>query len=277
MEGEGSRNVRGEVRGIVPSGIKVKFVGDFAGGENFVEHHSAGIKAVIILITAVEINFQAGKIGSAHQHEGAVGVPESSVRGDAEDAAQDASARRIRSAEESGKFFDERGAVRADSSEKLGMPEGQMERAIAAHGNSGNGAVSAAWRSAIVLFDEGKKLPEQKIFVANFSILCIDVETGAAGRRGDQEIFQLAALAQVLDEIPQARMHEKLFVVAKAMQLIEDGKVFCFVGVERGGEHDAVRNIAAQNFAGDGVAFDAAGGEGGRDVEEGKKYEESGE
>lgn len=204
MESERSRNVCCEVAGIVPARIKMKFVRDFVGSEDFVERNGAGIEAVIVLVTAIEINFQAREVRATRQLEGAVGVPESGVRGDAEDAAQDASARRIRSAEESGKFFDERGAVRADSSEKLGMPEGQMERAITAHGNSGNGAVSAAWRSAIVLFDEGKKLPKQKIFVANFSILCIDVETGAAGWRGDQEIFQLAALAQVFHEIPKA-------------------------------------------------------------------------
>ena len=163
--------MRCEVAGIVPARIKIKFVRDFAGSEDFVERNGAGIEAVIILITAVEINFQAGKIGSACQHEGAAGVPENGVRGNAENTSEDARARRIRSAEESRKFFDERGAMRADSSEKLGMPEGQMERAVTAHGNSGNAAVSAAWRSAIALFDEGKKLPKQEVFVANFSIL----------------------------------------------------------------------------------------------------------
>ena len=163
--------MRCEVGGIVPARIKMKFVRDFAGSEDFVERNGASVEAVIILIATVEIDFQAGKIGSARQHEGTVGVPESDVRGDAENAAEDASARRIRSAKECGKFFDQCSAMRADSREKLGMPEGQMKRAVTAHGDSGNGAVSAAWRNAIVFFDEGKKLPEQKIFVANFSIL----------------------------------------------------------------------------------------------------------
>lgn len=70
-------------------------------------------------------------------------------------------------------------------------------------------------------------------------------------------------------------MHEELFVVAEAVQLVQDRKVFCLVGVERGGQHDAVRNIAAQNLAGDRVALNAAGGEGRRDEKEEK--EENGE
>ena len=49
-----------EVGGIVPARIKMKFVRDLAGGEDFVERNGAGVKAVIVLVAAIEINFQAG-------------------------------------------------------------------------------------------------------------------------------------------------------------------------------------------------------------------------
>ena len=157
------------------------------------------------------------------------------------------------------------------------MAEGKMERAVAAHGDPGDGAVGAARGGAIALFDKRKKFPKQEILVANLAILGIDVKVGAAGGRGDEKIFQLAAVTLVLDEIPQAGMNEELFVVAKAMKFVEDGEPPGFVGVERGGKYDAVRNIATEDFAGEGVAFDAAGSEGRGDVkevEEGKEVEE---
>jgi len=69
-------------------------------------------------------------------------------------------------------------------------------------------------------------------------------------------------------------VHEKLFVIAEAMQFVKNGKVFGLVGIERSGQHDAVRDAAGKSFAGDGIAFDAAGSEGGRDVKEAKEVEE---
>jgi hypothetical protein len=56
-------------------------------------------------------------------------------------------------------------------------------------------------------------------------------------------------------------MHEELFVISKAMQLIEDGKVLRLVGIEGSRKNNAVRNVAGKNFAGDGIAFDTAGSE----------------
>lgn len=67
------------------------------------------------------------------------------------------------------------------------------------------------------------------------------------------------ALAQVIDEIPQAGMNEKLLVVAETVQLVQDRKAFRFVGIERSGKHDAVRNVTRKDFAGDRIALDAAG------------------
>jgi hypothetical protein len=64
---------------------------------------------------------------------------------------------------------------------------------------------------------------------------------------------------------------EELFVVAESVEGIEDGEVFCFVGVEGWRKNDAVGDAAGEDFAGDGVAFDTAGGGSER---EGKEIEE---
>ena len=168
----------------------------------------------------------------------------------------------------------------ADGAEKLRMAEGEMQRAIASHRDAGDGAVGAAGRGAVAFFDERKKFLEKEIFVAVFAVLGIDVKTRAALRRGDQKIFQLTFLVLVLDKIPESGMDEELFVVAEAVEGIEDGKVFCFVGVERRRKNDAVGNIAGEDFAGEGVAFDAAGGGCEREVEEveeGKEVKERAE
>src|SRR5258708_23782725 len=66
-------------------------------------------------------------------------------------------------------------------------------------------------------------------------------------------------------------MEEGLFVVGESVEGIEDGEVFCFVSVEGWGKNDAVGNAAGEDFAGEGVALDSAGGGSGR---EGKEIEE---
>jgi len=88
----------------------------------------------------------------------------------------------------------------------------------------------------------------------------IDVEACLAGRCGDQKIFQLVLIAEILDYIPEARMDQELFVVAEAVEEIEDRETEGLVGVEGGREDDAIGDGAGEDFAGDGVALDAAGG-----------------
>ena len=69
-------------------------------------------------------------------------------------------------------------------------------------------------------------------------------------------------------------MDEELFVVAESVEGIEDGEVFCFVGVEGWRKNDAVGDAAGEDFAGEGVAFDSAGGGGKREVKEAKEAQE---
>lgn len=71
-------------------------------------------------------------------------------------------------------------------------------------------------------------------------------------------------------------MHEELFVVAESVKEIENREVLRLVGVEGKRENYAVRNGAGEDFAGDGVALDAARGGGAwkRKEEKGKTQEE---
>ena len=80
----------GKVGGIVAAGVEMEFVGDVARGEDFVEGGGAGVEAVVVVVAAVEIDFEAGEIGGAGEDERAVLIPEGGIGRIAEDAAEDA-------------------------------------------------------------------------------------------------------------------------------------------------------------------------------------------
>jgi hypothetical protein len=119
-----------------------------------------------------------------------------------------------------------------------------------------------------VAFDKREKFLKKEIFVADFAVAGIDVEAGFAGRSGDEEILEAAFIAKVFDKVPAAGVEESLFVVAKAVEKIEDWKMAGFVGVKTGRQEDAKGSRAREDFAGDGVALDAAGSMGGREIKE---------
>jgi hypothetical protein len=268
--------VGGEVGPIVTAGIEMEFVGDFAGGEDFVESGGAGFEAEIVFGTAVEIDFHTREQSSAGERERAVALPERRIGREAENAAEEAGTSRSWhapiSGEEGGKFFDEGCAVGADRRKQLRMSEGEMEGAIAAHGDAGDGAIGAAGAGAVAAFDERKKFLQKKILVTNFAITRVDVKAGFARGSGDEEILEAAFFAEVFDEVPDARAEEGLLVVAEAVEEIEDGKAARFVGVKAGRKKNAIRNGTRKDFAGNGVAFGAAGS--GRSAGEVKEVEE---
>ena len=63
-------------------------------------------------------------------------------------------------------------------------------------------------------------------------------------------------------------MDEELLVVAESVEGIKDWKVFCLVRVEGRRKNYAVGNAAREDFAAEGVAFDAPGGGEEREVKE---------
>jgi hypothetical protein len=148
-----------------------------------------------------------------------------------------------------------------------------MKRAVAAHGNAGDGAIGTAGTDAVVPLDKREKFIEKEILVADSAVAGIDVEAGFAGGSGDEEILQMTFIAEVFDEIPAASVEEGLLVVAEAVKEIKDGEAARFVSIKAGGKENAIRNGAREDFAGDGVALDTAGG--GVRTGEVKKVEES--
>jgi len=259
VEGKRSGEVGSEVGPIVAARIKVEFVWDMAGGEDLVEGGGAGIETKIVLIAAIEIDFEAVKIGGAGEGERAVAIPESGIGRRAEGAAENPGARRSGAGDEVGEFFDQRGTVGADGGEEFGMAKGEMKGAVAAHGNTGDGAVGAAGANAVVTLDERKEFAEKEIFVADLAVARIDIEAGAGSGRGDEEFAELLFLPGVLDEIPPAGMQEHLLVIAEAMKKVENRKLTGLVRVIGGRKKDAVWDGPVKDFAGNGVAFDAAG------------------
>jgi hypothetical protein len=111
-----------------------------------------------------------------------------------------------------------------------------------------------------VALDEREKFLQEKILVADFAVAGIDVEGGFAGGSGDEEILEAAFIAEIFNKVPAAGMEEGLLVVAEAVEKIENGEAAGFVGVKAGRQENAIGNGAREDFAGDGIAFDAAGG-----------------
>lgn len=54
---QGSREMFSEINSIVPPGINVKLVCKVAPSENLVESGGTSVKAVIVLVATVEIDF----------------------------------------------------------------------------------------------------------------------------------------------------------------------------------------------------------------------------
>src|SRR6202040_3158814 len=72
----GGGGMYGEEGGAVGAGIRREFGGEGGGGEDFVEGGCAGVEAVVVVVAAVEIDFEAGEAGGAAEDERTVLVPE---------------------------------------------------------------------------------------------------------------------------------------------------------------------------------------------------------
>src|SRR6267154_1453957 len=109
-----------------------------------------------------------------------------------------------------------------------------MQRAVAAHGDSGDAAICAAWAGTVTRFDAGQEFLHQKILVADVAIARIDIERCVRIGRDNQKFSNLAALPQILHQIESSGVDEYLLVVAEAVEEIEDGVVARSVGVIAG-------------------------------------------
>ena len=66
----------------------------------------------------------------------------------------------------------------AKGSEELRMAEGEMHRAVSAHGNSGDTARGAPCLGAVAFFDLRQKFPKKDILITTVAVAGIYVEAG---------------------------------------------------------------------------------------------------
>src|SRR5260370_37927727 len=172
----------------------MEFVRNFAGGKHFGDSSSGGVESDIVVGTAVEIDTRARKRSAGGESEWAVAVPDGRAWRHAEDAGEEAGTAGSGDAaiaeEKDGQFFDESRAVGADGREQFGMSEGEMEGAVAAHGNAGNRAIGAAGTDAVAAFDERKKFLQGEGLAAHFAVAGMDVEASRARGSGDEEFVE---------------------------------------------------------------------------------------
>src|SRR5260370_41150924 len=98
------------------------------------------------------------------------------------------------------------------------MAEGEMQRAVSAHRNSGDAARGAPVLDAIAFFDLRQNFVEKEILITTVAVAGIYVEAGTPIRRDDQQITELMALPKVRDEIETAGMDKRFLVATQAVE-----------------------------------------------------------
>src|SRR4029077_12750397 len=73
------RQVFREINPIVAAGVKVEFMRDIPGLEQFVQRFCARVKAVFIFRAAIKINLQSRKIGRARNGDRIILIPERGI------------------------------------------------------------------------------------------------------------------------------------------------------------------------------------------------------
>src|SRR5437867_7736116 len=143
MEQQRSAGVLDSVVPAMMAGIEVSFMGIGGFGEHLVELFRAGLETVVVLGSAVEVDFQAIEFlripGDGHW---IVCFPVGQILIDGEYPVEQA----LKHLEPSsghpggGEVLEKNGAVGAYRSEQIGMFEGNFEGAVAAHGDTADSA-----------------------------------------------------------------------------------------------------------------------------------------
>ena len=66
----------GKIGPIVSARVEVKFMSDAAGDEQIVEHLGACFESIIVLGTAIEIDFHPRELGRASDMQRIIAIPE---------------------------------------------------------------------------------------------------------------------------------------------------------------------------------------------------------
>src|SRR5690242_17270418 len=131
----------GEVGFVVAAGVQMKFVRDAARGQQLMERLRAHVETVVVLGAAIEIDAHPGGAWEiANDGERAVALPEGGIEWIAERSAQGEGERVLLCAGHlnARQVGNQCGAMRADRTEELRIPEGETQRAVASHRDAGD-------------------------------------------------------------------------------------------------------------------------------------------
>src|ERR1041385_2904201 len=141
------------------------------------------------------------------------------------------------------------------------MPEGVSQCAIPSHGNSADGARRAASANAVLAFNVRHEFLQKKIAGAESAVGGIDVKASPAFRCDDQKITHAMLLTQVIQQRPSSAVEQSSFVVAQAVQEIQN-RIRLLCGVVSRGQVNAVMHCPLENAAVDRTAIDPTLGKG---------------
>ena len=237
---------------VVSAGIDVELVGNAAGLQQLVQRLRALLEAIVVIVADIEINLHALEAGGRiilGEVEDVVAIEIPAIEGRAVDVAQEAPGRAWRAGSKIVRQLrNKRGHLRADRGKLVRISEGQTQRTIATHGNTGNAAGGASAFRAILLLHLRHEFLLQKIFVARLAILRVEVETVAAAGRENNEIADFALAAKIGHDVPSAEVEQRLLVVAQSMQVIQHRVASGFVLIEVGRKIGAVAYRTGQHL-----------------------------
>ena len=187
MKLEQSRQVFCHVDPIVTPGVEVKLVGNVTRVKRFVQSYGTGVETKIVFGAAIKVDLQSGETRRARDGQGVVVFPEDGVERRTKDVTENPRPGKLARIAgcDCGNFLKQGRAVGAKGNEELRMKEGQMQRAVSAHGNSGYAVRGAPGPGAIAFFDLRQKFSEKEILITTVAVAGIYVEAGTPIRCDD--------------------------------------------------------------------------------------------
>ena len=255
-----------EIGEAVIAGIQMVLVFHVLFQQLIVQGSSSFFEAIVIILATIEINGELLQGGGILPGEvkGVVGVPVSNGDRISENVGQHFPERRARPGGEiqlSGRLGNQRSALGTDGGKHFRMAEGETQRTVSPHRDSGDRSIVAAFADAVFPFDERDKLLQKKIAVTNRTVSGVDVETFSAFGSNNEKIAEFMLLAKIVEHRPAAAVEERFLVIAQAVEEIEHwivlGRFVVCARIVAGWKVDAVMDRVLENAAVQSVAFDA--------------------
>src|SRR5215471_16724165 len=112
--------------------------------------------------------------------------------------------------------------------------------------------------AAVLLLHLRHELLDEEVFIPNLTVFRVEVERAPRAGREDDEVADLAAAAQFIDKVPAARVQQRLLIVPKTVEVIQDGIVPALVLIETCGQICAIANRSAKHLRVDDRTLGAA-------------------